>query len=157
MDTAIASTHDTEEQHERYSPDKPIHLLPMATMEQVADIDLAQNNPGNELAIWLFSGMGVNCKSASTARMRMPTKSLEQLREDPAFESIQKLHELHQSSLDRQVGSVCGGGPALFARTPLRFLPAPAPHNHPPPHASVSRRKTRPRTPKPALTSNTNY
>jgi len=146
MDTAIASTHGAEEQHERYSPNKPIHLLPIATLQQVAQIDLAQGNPGNELAIWLLSGMGVDCKTANSAKMRMPTKSLEQLREDPAFKSIQELHEVYQASLDRQVGSVCGGGhaPAFFARTPLPFAHTPLhfacacatthhPHNPPPP------------------------
>jgi len=122
MDTAIASTHNAEKQHERYSPNKPIHLLPIATLQQVAEIDLAQGNPGNELAIWLLSGMGVDCKTANTAKMRMPTKGLEQVREDPAFESIQKLYKVYQESLGRQVGSVCGGGhaPAFFAPTPLR-------------------------------------
>ena len=140
MDTAIASTHGAEEQHERYSPNKPIHLLPIATLQQVAQIDLAQGNPGNELAIWLLSGMGVDCKTANSAKMRMPTKSLEQLREDPAFKSIQELHEVYQASLDRQVGSVCGGGhaPAFFARTPLPFAHTPlhfacaCPTTHPP-------------------------
>jgi hypothetical protein len=143
MDTAIASTHGAEEQHERYSPNKPMHLLPMATLQQVAQIDLAQGNPGNELAIWLLSGMGVDCKTANSAKMRMPTKSLEQLREDPAFKSIQELHEVYQASLDRQVGSVCGGGhaPAFFARTPLPFAhtplhfacACPTTHHKPPP------------------------
>jgi len=141
MDTAIASTHDAEKQPQRYSPNKPIHLLPMATMKQVAEINLAQGNPGNVLAIWLLSGMGVHCTTASSAKMRMPTKSLEQLRDDPAFKSIQKLYEVYQESLGRQDGSVCGGGhaPAFFAHTPLPFAHTPlhfacaCPTTHPPP------------------------
>ena len=171
MDTAIASTHDAEKQPQRYSPNKPIHLLPMATMKQVAEINLAQGNPGNVLAIWLLSGMGVHCTTASSAKMRMPTKSLEQLRDDPAFKSIQKLYEVYQESLGRQDGSVCGGGhaPAFFAHTPLPFAHTPlhfacacaTTHHKPPaplppaPHASVSRRKTQARRSKPTLISST--